>query len=126
MSEKETLQDTITFRETKKSKDVTLHGSDMVLLQILQSLQNENDCVSVANTPPKVIMSAAGVINTSNEVIVKISIENDIVVTKVNPSVSLGRVENNGCLKGYFCSEVVFNLSHRVFSDFEIVVMGKG
>ena len=98
----------------------------MALLQILQSLQSENDCVSVANTPPKVVMSAAGVINTSNEVIVKISIEIDIVVTKVNPSVPLGRVKNNGCLKGYFCSEVVFNLSHRVFSDLEIVVLGKG
>ena len=105
---------------------MTLHGSDMALLQILQSLQNENDYVSVANTPPKVIMSAAGVINTSNEVIVKISIENDIVVTKVNPSVPLGRVKNNGCLKSYFCSEVVFNLSHRVFSDLEIVMLGKG
>ena len=105
---------------------MTLHGSDMALLQILQSLQNENDCVSVANTSPKVIMSAAGIINTSNEVIVKISIENDIVVTKVNPSIPLGRVENNGCLKGYFCSEVVFNLSHRVFSNLEIVVLGKG
>ena len=121
-----TLQNTITFRETKKSKDVTLHGSDMALLQILQSLQNENDCVSVANTPPKVIMSEADVINTSNEVIVKNSIENDIVVTRVNPSVPLGRVENNGRLKGYFCSEVVFDLSHRVFSDLEIVVLGKG
>ena len=98
----------------------------MALLQILQSLQNENDCVSVANTPSKVIMSEADVINTSNEVIVKNSIENDIVVTKMNPSVPLGRVENNGRLKGYFCSEVVFDLSHRVFSDLEIVVLGKG
>ena len=43
VSEKETLQDTITFRDANKSKDLTLNGSDMLLLQILKSLQNEND-----------------------------------------------------------------------------------
>ena len=31
----------------------------------------------------------------------------------------------NGCLKGYFCSDVVFNLSNKVSSDTEINVLGK-
>ena len=72
ISEMERLQDAITFAETNKSKDMTLNGSDMSLLQILQSLKNENDCVSVANTPPKMTMLTAGVISTScNETVVE-------------------------------------------------------
>ena len=33
---------------------------------------------------------------------------------------------DDGHLKGYFCSDVVFNLSHRVLSELEIEVLGKG
>ena len=87
----------------------TLNGSDISLLQILQSLKNENDCVSGANTPPRIEMSTAGVINTSsNEAAVENKIENHTVVTKVSPSVSLGRVGNDGRLKGYFSSYFQF------------------
>ena len=50
--EKEKLQNTVYFRQTSKSENMTLNGSDMSLLQIPQSLKNKNDCVSVANTPP--------------------------------------------------------------------------
>ena len=32
---------------------------------------------------------------------------------------------NNGRLRGYFCLEVFFNLSHKVLSDLEIEVLGK-
>ena len=54
------------------------------------------------------IMLAASVINiSSNEVAVENRVENNTVVTKVSPSVSLGRVENYGRLKRFFCSEVV-------------------
>ena len=126
ISEKETLQDTITFREPNKSKYMTVNESDMSLLQILQSLQNEDDCVSVATTPPRTVLSTAGVKNTSSEAISENKVENDRVVTKVSPSVPLGRVENDGRLKDYFCSEVVFNLSHRVLSYLEIEVLGEG
>lgn len=38
-------------------------------------LQNEIECASVPNTPPKMVMSTVGVINTSNKVIVENSIE---------------------------------------------------
>ena len=57
----------------------------------------------------KMIISASSVINiSSNEVAVENRVENNTVVTKVNPSISLGMVENYGGLKRYFCSEVVF------------------
>ena len=36
----------------------------------------------------------------------------------------LTTVENRLC--GYFCSETIFNLSHRVLTDAEIKVLGKG
>ena len=72
-------------------------------------------------------MSTAGVINNSSyTVIVENKVENETFVTKVIPNVPSRRVGNDGHLKGYFCSEVVFNLSHRALSDLEIEVLGKG
>ena len=72
------------------------------------------------------LMSTAGIINTSsNEVIAKKKVENDMIVTKVIPSVSLERVGNDGRLKGCFCLEVNFSLSHRVLSDFKIQFFAK-
>ena len=72
ISEKETLQDTVYFGEMIKSEDMTLNGSDMSLSQTLQSLKNKNDCVSVAGTPPRMLMSTTRFINTSsNETIVE-------------------------------------------------------
>ena len=44
----------------------------------------------------------------------------------MTPSVPLGKVGNDGRLIGYFCSEVVLNLSHKVLFDLEIEVLGKG
>ena len=127
ISEKETLQDTVYFRETSKSEDMKLNASDMSLSQILQSLKNKNDCVSVANTPPRILMSTTSFINTSsNEAIVEKKVESDMVVTKVSPSVLLERVGNDGRLGAYFCLEVNFSLSHIILSDLEIQVLGKG
>ena len=124
--EKETLQDTVYFRETSKSEDMTLNASDMSLSQILQSLKYKNDCVSVANTPPRMLMSTTRFINTSsNEAIVEKKVENDMFVTKVSPSVPLGRVGNDGRLSGYLCLEVNFNLSHIILSHLEVQVLGK-
>ena len=72
---------------TQSIIDLTLNGSDMSLLQILQSLQDENDCIFEATTPPKMVMPTAGVINTSsNEAISESKVENDRVVTRVSPS----------------------------------------
>ena len=40
--------------------------------------------------------------------------------------VPLERVGDDSRLKSYFCSDVFFNLSHRVLSELEIEVLGKG
>ena len=83
----------IEYKFTQSRTDLTLNGSDMSLLQILQSLQDKNDCIFVATTSPKMVMSTAGVINTSsNEGISESKVGNDRAVTRVSPSVPLGRV----------------------------------
>ena len=33
---------------------------------------------------------------------------------------------SNNCLKGHFCLDIIFNLSHRVLSDVEIKILDKG
>ena len=43
ISEKEMVQNTVYFRETSKSEDMTLNGSHMSLSQILQSLEYNVD-----------------------------------------------------------------------------------
>ena len=55
--EKEMLQNTITFLVPNKLKDLILNEPDISLLQIFQSLLNENDCVSVDKTPPRMVIS---------------------------------------------------------------------
>ena len=40
-------------------------------------------------------------------------------------SVPLGRLGDDGHLKGYSCSDVVFNLSQRFLSELEIEVLSK-
>ena len=73
------------------------------------------------------VMSIAGVINaSSNEAKIQNKVGSDTVVTRVIPIVPLERVWNDEHLKGYFCSGVVFNLSHKVLSNLEIEVLGKG
>ena len=124
---KEMLKDTIIFRKANKFKDLTLNGSDISLLQIFQSLQNENDCVPADKTPPRMAMSTAGVINTSsNKVMFENKVKNNRVVKRVSSRVPLGKVENDVRLKGCFYSEVVFKLIHRALSDLEIELLGKG
>ena len=39
---------------------------------------------------------------------------------------SINTAENNGRLKGYFCSKVVFNLSRKVLTETEICILEKG
>ena len=57
-------------------------------------LKNKNDCVSVANTPRRMSMSATFAINTSsNKAMIEKKVENDMVVTKVSPSVPLERIQ---------------------------------
>ena len=106
-----------------------MQESDLSLLQILESLQNENDCVSAATAPPSIVTSTAGIIDTScNEIIVENRVDSNETsmrgLSDKSNSVPWGRVGNDGHLKGYFCSDVVFNLNHRLLSELEIEVLG--
>ena len=120
-SEQLISQNTIIFGDQNKSDNLTLQESDLPLLQILESLQNENDCASVATAPPSILTSTAGIIDTScNEIIVENRVDSNETsgrgLSDKSNSVPLGRVGDSDRLKGYFCSDVVFNLSHRVLN----------
>ena len=51
------------------------------------------------------------------------NIEENISVTQEE---LITRTDTNGHLQVYFCSDVVFNLSHKVLTELEISVLGKG
>lgn len=75
------------------------------------------------NEPSHNILSTAGIINTSGNVTTNLEGSSNI-----KGPISVGGVQtsNNGRLVGYFNSENVFNLSHKVLSEAEIKVLGKG
>ena len=71
-SEQLLSQYTIIFGDENKSDNLTLQESDLSLLQIIELLQNENDCASAATATPTIVTSTAGFIDAScNEIIVE-------------------------------------------------------
>ena len=92
-----------------------------------QSLQNERGSLSGTSNPPLTCTSTAGLINTPTS---SNTVEDNIRNIKENISVTLEelitRTDDNRRLKGYFCSDVVFNLSHKLLTDLEISVLAKG
>ena len=96
-------------------------------MEILQSLQNESGSVSEVSNPPMTCTSTAGLINTPTSTT---TVEDNIRNIEENISVTQGevitRTDNNGRLQGYFCLDIVFILSHKVLTDLEISVLGKG
>ena len=106
--------------------DTVLQNFDLSLLEILQSLQNEIGRVSEASNPPMTCTSTAGFINTPTGTT---TVENNIRNIEENISVTqeelITRTDHNGCLQGYFCSDVMFNLSHKVLTDLKTSVLGK-
>ena len=86
---------------------------------------------SAVTAPPEIATSTAGIIDTSCN---KIKVENRVDSNETSAqrlsdksnSVPLGRVGDGDHLKGYFCSDMVFNLRHRILSELEIEVLGKG
>ena len=84
-------------------------------MEILQSLQNESGSVSETSNPPWTCTSIAELFNTptsTNTVEDTVrNIEENIGVMREEP---ITRTDSNGCLKGYFCSDIVFNLCHKV------------
>ena len=51
------------------------------------------------------------------------NIEENISVTQEE---LITRTDTNGRLQVYLCSDVMFNLSHKVLTELEISVLGKG
>ena len=77
-SEQLISQNTIIFGDENKSDNLTLQESDLSLLQILESLQNENDCASAATAPLTIVTSTAGIIDTfCNEIIVENGVDSN-------------------------------------------------
>lgn len=104
-----------------------LQNSDLSLFKILQSLQNESGSISEVSSPPLICTSTAGLINapastTTVEDTIR-NIEENISVTQKE---LITRTDNNGLLRGFFCSDVVFSFSHKVLADLEISVLRKG
>ena len=104
-----------------------LQNSDLSLFKIPQSLQNESESISEVSRPPLICTSTAGLINapastTTVEDTIR-NIEENIGVTQKE---LITRTDNNGRLRGFFCSDVVFSFSHKVLTDLEISVIRKG
>ena len=117
-------------KETSESEssfnDSVLQNSDLSLLEILQSLQNKNGSVSEALNPSLTCTSTTGLITLPTSTT---TVENTIRNIEENISVTqegdITRTDDNGNLKDYFCSDVVFNLSCKLLTDLEISVFGK-
>ena len=107
------------LHEWGNSSDI-LDENDQTLLNILKDLQS-NSAENLPVNPPNRITSTTGVFD-------------GIWTSKTNEheeNIDTGGkyhvvVRENGGLEGYFCSETIFNLNHRVLTDNEIAVLGKG
>ena len=119
------------WKETSEAQssfnDSVLQNTDLSLLEILKSLQDESGSVSETSNPPLTCTSTAGLINTlTSTTTVEDTIRNIEENISITGKESITRTNNNGRLRGYFCSDVVFNLGHKVLTDLEISVLGKG
>ena len=96
-------------------------------MEILQSLKNESGSVSETSNPPLTCTSTAGLVNTpASATTVEDTIRNIEENISVMQEEPITRTDNNGRLKGYFCSDIVFNLSHKDLTDLEISALEKG
>ena len=106
--------------------DSVLQNYNLSLLETLQSLQNESGSVSETSHPP-LTCTSTGLINTPTSTTTEEdtirNIEENISVTQEEP---ITRTDNNGRMNGYSCSDLVFNLSHKVLPNLEIDILGKG
>jgi hypothetical protein len=96
--------------------------------KLVRGMIEHSTGTSKHNEPPIITPSTAGLINTSGN---RTAHNSEFTVDQLNVSWGLSsvggvRVSENGRLKGYFCSENVLNLSHKILSDVEINVLGKG
>ena len=103
-----------------------MQNSDLSLLEILQSLQNKSGSFREISDPPLSCTSTASLFDTTTSTN---TVEDTIRIIEENISVTweqpITRTDNNGRLKSYFCSDFVFNLSHKVLTHLEISVLEK-
>ena len=99
--------------------------SGLSLLDILSSMQ-KGEGTSNIMSPPSMSTSTAGLINTSDNITIVGSTQtfvgrtsDDSLETTIEPR------SFNGRLTGYFCSNIVFNLSNKVLSDTKIDALGR-
>ena len=111
-----------------KSDDASdiLQDSDLCLLDILSSL-HKGESSSDIMSPPSMSTSTAGIINTSGNLTMVASTQKSVGDTSDNSlETAIETRSIKGCLNGYFCSDVVFNLINEVLPDTEINILGKG
>ena len=111
-----------------KSDDASdiLQDYDLCLLDILSSL-HKGESSSDIMSPPSMSTSTAGIINTSGNLTMVASTQKSVGGTSDNSlETAIETRSIKGCLNGYFCSDVVFNLINEVLPDTEINILGKG
>ena len=96
----------------KQSKNVSLSQQDTSLVDILASLLQDENTVQALS--PSVVTSTAGNVSTHGN-------RTSCFKTEQKPPPA-----SSERIKGYFCSDTVFNLSYKVLSQTEISVLEKG
>ena len=113
--------------ESKKDdnhSESILSDGDTSLLDILKDLQRDY----IPPAKPVVNISTHGQsddTNTGDRNNTAEQCNDDLLMNRENTPEGV-KVLENGRLKGYFASDTVFNLSHKVLSDCEISILSKG
>ena len=105
-------QQSFTSREKQSRNNVSLSQQDTSLVDILASLLQDENTVQALS--PSVITSTAGNVSTHGN-------RTSCFKTEQKPPPA-----SSERIKGYFCSDTVFNLSNKVLSQTEISVLEKG
>ena len=105
-------QQSFTSREKQSRNNVSLSQQDTSLVDILASLLQDENTVQALS--PSVITSTAGNVSTHGN-------RTSCFKTEQKPPPA-----SSERIKGYFCSDTVFNLSNKVLSQTEISILEKG
>ena len=103
---------TLISLDEKGLGDVSLSQKDTSLVNILASLLHEDCSVQVVTS--SIVTSTAGNNSTQGRSIICSEVEQNMLPAK------------SGRIKGYFCSDTVFNLSNKFLNETEIRVLEKG
>ena len=103
---------TLISLDEKGLGDVSLSQKDTSLVNILASLLHDDSSVQVVT--PSIVTSTAGNNSTQGRSIICSEVEQNMLPAK------------SGRIKGYFCSDTIFNLSNKFLNETEIRVLEKG